>query len=1126
MELRGEWAGFDLLTVGGEKLMVHRRGNLVMVSGCITTVSPMKQKANFDLNIGQVPHYCNPQRYIPFVAPTAMSRYEGIKQCGTSSILRDDGKLMINFNKNTNPMVLHFSGLIFNVQGEPEEEIEIAHRDRPKPGKEVKDVLGKGKGKGKDEDMSPTRRQELRASQQDPPGLQRENGIVTLQGSLLEATYGFSNLLVGYLPEGYRPKREIRCLAPLIHMPKQDDFACCPIADQTIALTVKPDGNIFVQGGNQHAVDQKGLMRVLPQRKRGILSFDGIRFSQANQGLPITLAAGLGSKKSSSKLLQKLGSSDSSAIALKHGDLVLLEGGLDWTNSKTLNNKQVIARLPEGCWPRRREIFFTRGRDEERRRVDIDMWGRIFCPEGDDKTSDGGHVELSGIAFMAAAEPPLLQPLEPEFDDLKLLYNRTVVDVAAGSFKGHELLEQFIRRCSHYEWNLLKYNMARHAGRSMLTPLGDAPLRGWERGNEYNLDKDCHRLWRDVLKHKLDEHWGITTWHTLMHLSDAMLDKVLECCSQQLGDRDRKLLKKSKRICEGDWERKRHPGLNFNRLGEIAADIVDHMFEHWDFSAQLQGLMKNDFRAPETIKHLFPRHVAKWQEKLIKDNIAEKEMGKFEEIRQFFFLYETTGSNMTHCSLMGSSDLFTTTGKWYFPDAPDVQRQLFENVAWLYDRNIHHYISERQTPTFPFIEDFDIQAAKDYRPIPPGREWADPPDDLFVTMPIRHGPEPFDVGGDPGFVLKHRATAIHMMYPHIEELYCLVYSASGYNKGKEMVKSSFHLVWPQIVVDPSRAQAIRYVTLGIFKNETNKQGSDIQLLQEKLMEMDRSNEWELVFDSTTINARNGLRLPYSDKASMVVKDPEDKARIARGELSKNSAFKIRVVEERPSKAVGRINFSFVKDEDGEERIQARWVQDEKSQERSEWIRMGSCRLDQADAISTKMTPWQLGPEVMGLLPKKPGEKYYRESEDDQGIFRTHVSYPNILRCALSVDEFVAKFDEQLGEEMDALLGEGEFDLRKRIAGQWITVTEDQAMWRAPAARQFSHKFPDWHWGSRSKQLLRPAELTFLKSVGKVIVDGPDDVRTALVRVLKLCRTEMDDNPIMPVFDTEMMHSFP
>ena len=61
----------QLRTVGGEKLIVHRRGNLVVISGCITTVcgtcrklqlwmldvadarSPMKQKANFDLTVGQ-----------------------------------------------------------------------------------------------------------------------------------------------------------------------------------------------------------------------------------------------------------------------------------------------------------------------------------------------------------------------------------------------------------------------------------------------------------------------------------------------------------------------------------------------------------------------------------------------------------------------------------------------------------------------------------------------------------------------------------------------------------------------------------------------------------------------------------------------------------------------------------------------------------------------------------------------------------------------------------------------------------------------------------------------------------------------------------------------------------------
>lgn len=53
-----------------------------------------------------------------------MSRYEGIRQCGTSASVRPDGRLMINFNKNTNPMVLHFSGLAFNM-GREEHSIEI-----------------------------------------------------------------------------------------------------------------------------------------------------------------------------------------------------------------------------------------------------------------------------------------------------------------------------------------------------------------------------------------------------------------------------------------------------------------------------------------------------------------------------------------------------------------------------------------------------------------------------------------------------------------------------------------------------------------------------------------------------------------------------------------------------------------------------------------------------------------------------------------------------------------------------------------------------------------------------------------------------------------------------------------
>lgn len=41
---------------------------------------------------------------------------------------------------------------------------------------------------------------------------------------------------------------------------------------------------------------------------------------------------------------------------------------------------------------------------------------------------------------------------------------------------------------------------------------------------------------------------------------------------------------------------------------------------------------------------------------------------KYEQIRQFFYYHETNGNSMTHCSLRGSTDTFTDTGKWFFPD--------------------------------------------------------------------------------------------------------------------------------------------------------------------------------------------------------------------------------------------------------------------------------------------------------------------------------------------------------------------------------------------------------------------------------------------------------------------------
>merc|ERR1719499_1287644 len=145
--------------------------------------------------------------------------------------------------------------------------------------------------------------------------------------------------------------------------------------------------------------------------------------------------------------------------------------------------------------------------------------------------------------------------------------------------------------------------------------------------------------------------------------------------------------------------------------------------------------------------------------------------------------------------------------------------------------------------------------------------------------------------------MRRRAHAMHLVYPQLDYLEALVYSASGVNKGKGMLKSSFHLVWPQLIVDPDRAPVIRHVTLGLFRRETMKANSYLSKCQHELLALHDSNSWELVFDSTTINARNGLRMPYNDKASMVVASDEDKRKIKEGMLSKTKADKKRVRED-------------------------------------------------------------------------------------------------------------------------------------------------------------------------------------------------------------------------------------
>jgi len=255
---------------------------------------------------------------------------------------------------------------------------------------------------------------------------------------------------------------------------------------------------------------------------------------------------------------------------------------------------------------------------------------------------------------------------------------------------------------------------------------------------------------------------------------------------------------------------------------------------------------------------------------------------------------------------------------------------------------------------------------------------------------------------------------------------------------------------------------------------------------------------------------------------MVVANPEDKARIKAGLMSKTSAYKKRVKEDRPSKAIGTISFKFDKDpQTGQSRlVSAEWVADTMTHSIAEWISMGTCRRD-PNAVC-ELTPWQLGQDVLNMLPTKPGEKFlYAEGEEDGegGHWVTHKPFPQVRCYERSVPDFQRSFDEALDDEREALNEEQETEIVNSIVGDWVSITDEQAVWRAITISQFDGKVPDSWWGYGTR--VRPAEVVYIKSKGKVIIDGTAKTVEALLRALKTF-TKPDNNAIMPIYDVNRM----
>jgi len=310
---------------------------------------------------------------------------------------------------------------------------------------------------------------------------------------------------------------------------------------------------------------------------------------------------------------------------------------------------------------------------------------------------------------------------------------------------------------------------------------------------------------------------------------------------------------------------------------------------------------------------------------------------RFLEVQKFFLDHETNGTDITHpCLAGGWRNDFTKTGKWHFPDDDDTQWEICTSLAWLFSRGIPFFMCERQTDQFPFIEDLDIQAYGNWDELGGMKNenhstYTLPPDYAILIPP--------EIDDFPGKFMVERAMCIHKIYPQFPYLEALVYQASGYNRGKELLKTSFHLVWSDVIVDNFSAPKIREDTLAHFVDIAQDTSADNGYwleFAEALKLLHPSNSFDMVFDKTTVTAKNGLRMPFNDKAKL------SKSKMWEGGKNKPVIEGI-VIEGRPQLPVGVLRFEFEKNDGVSKCTKAAWIKDRSSMDDATWIRKSTCR---------------------------------------------------------------------------------------------------------------------------------------------------------------------------------------
>jgi hypothetical protein len=209
-----------------------------------------------------------------------------------------------------------------------------------------------------------------------------------------------------------------------------------------------------------------------------------------------------------------------------------------------------------------------------------------------------------------------------------------------------------------------------------------------------------------------------------------------------------------------------------------------------------------------------------------------------DDIKEFMNMH-SGNSALTHTSFKGGRDEFCQgEGTWSFPR--DKEQELLECMAEVHDFGEPQYVVERKSAHFRYAEDIDI--------------WGD--DALPISEPWRRE--------DSAFVLLEKLVQVRhdQVAGRIAEAFLDVYvfQSSGISRKHEKNKSSYHLVWPQIVLSCATNDAKK-----LCENTVQRMKRDFSEEEAWLKRLDDKNCWEEVFDKSVMGAKGSLRMPFCDK---------------------------------------------------------------------------------------------------------------------------------------------------------------------------------------------------------------------------------------------------------------------